>query len=96
MKDSIHHTDVLNSALAYLARSKWEMISSLKESRAELLRLMDLEEKAVRLFNLASALVDDPHLKSLFTMLAMDEEQHYAMLTYILENFAEKKEVIKA
>ncbi|HKM78778.1 MAG TPA: hypothetical protein VJZ03_06845 [Candidatus Bathyarchaeia archaeon] len=40
------------------------------------------------------ARVDDPHLKSLITMLAMDEEQHYAMLRYVLENFVEHKEVI--
>jgi hypothetical protein len=96
MRDSIHHTDVLNSAIAYLARSKWERASNVKENRDELLRLMDLEEKALRLFTLASAHVDDPHLKSLLTMLAMDEEQHYAMLRYVLENFAEKKETISA
>jgi hypothetical protein len=29
-------------------------------------------------------------------MLALDEEQHYAMLRYVLENFVEKKEAIKA
>jgi hypothetical protein len=96
MRDSIHHTDVLNSALAYLARSQWETTSRLRESRDELLRLMDLEDKALRLFTLASAHVKDPHLKSLLTMLAMDEEQHYAMLRYVLENFVEHKEAITA
>jgi hypothetical protein len=29
-------------------------------------------------------------------MLALDEEQHYAMLRYVLENFVEKKEVVQA
>jgi hypothetical protein len=27
-------------------------------------------------------------------MLAFDEEQHYAMLRYVLENFVNKKETI--
>ncbi len=95
MRDSTHHVDVLNSVLAYLARSRWETINyNVKESRDEILRLMDLEDKALRLFTLASAHVNDPHLKSLITMLAMDEEQHYAMLRYVLENFVEHKEVI--
>jgi rubrerythrin len=95
MRDSMHHADVLNSAIAYLAKSEWES-ASVKESRDELLRLMDIEEQALRLFTRASNQVTDPHLKSLFTMLALDEEQHYAMLRYVLENFVEKKEKIPA
>ena len=51
MRDSTHHVDVLNSVLAYLARSRWEAINyNVKESRDEILRLMDLEDKALRLF----------------------------------------------
>jgi rubrerythrin len=61
-----------------------------------MLRLMDMEEKALRLFTTTSTQVDDTHLKSLLTMLAFDEEQHYAILKYVLENFVEKNEVIKA
>ena len=57
---------------------------------------MDMEEKALRLFSAASNQIRDPHLKLLLTMLAFDEEQHYAMLRYVLENFIEKKEVAKA
>jgi rubrerythrin len=93
MRDSIHHADVLNSAITYLAKDEWES-APLKESRDELLRLMNLEEEALRLFTTASAQVTDPHLKSLLTMLAFDEEQHYAMLRYVLENFVNKKETI--
>ena len=93
MRDSIHHADVLNSAITYLAKREWES-ASVRESRDELLQLMNLEEEALRLFTIASAQVTDPHLKSLLTMLAFDEEQHYAMLRYVLENFAEKKEKI--
>jgi len=93
MRDSIHHADVLNSAITYLAKREWES-ASVRESRDELLQLMNLEEEALRLFTIASAQVTDPHLKSLLTMLAFDEEQHYAMLRYVLENFAEKKEEI--
>jgi rubrerythrin len=95
MKDSIHHADVLKCAMAYLAKSQWEC-APVNESREELLRLMDLEEQALRLFSSASTQVVDPHLKSLLTMLALDEEQHYAMLRYVLENFIEKKEEINA
>lgn len=62
----------------------------MRESRDELLRLMDVEEKALRLFT-SAADVNDQHLKSLLTMLAMDEEQHYAMLRYVLENFVRNK-----
>jgi len=91
MRDSIHHADVLNSAITYLAKREWES-SPVKESRDELLQLMNLEEEALRLFTTASTQVTDPHLKSLLTMLAFDEEQHYAMLRYVLENFVEKKE----
>jgi hypothetical protein len=29
-------------------------------------------------------------------MLAFDEEQHYAILKYVLENFVEKTEVTRA
>ena len=93
MRDSIHHADVLNSAITYLDKREWES-ASVRESRDELLQLMNLEEEALRLFTIASAQVTDPHLKSLLTMLAFDEEQHYAMLRYVLENFAEKKEKI--
>ena len=93
MRDSIHHADVLNSAITYLTKDEWKS-APLKESRDELLRLMNLEEEALRLFTTASAQVTDPHLKSLLTMLAFDEEQHYAMLRYVLENFVNKKETI--
>lgn len=44
----------------------------------------------------ASTQVVDQHLKSLLTVLALDEEQHYVMLRYVLENFMEKKEEINA
>jgi rubrerythrin len=57
---------------------------------------MDMEEKALRLFTTASDQVPDIHLRSLLTMLAFDEEQHYGMLKYVLENFVEKKGVITA
>jgi rubrerythrin len=95
MRDSMHHADVLNSAIAYLAKTEWES-APVKESRDEILRLMNLEEEALRLFTNASTQVTDPHLKSLLTMLASDEEQHYAMLRYVLENFAGKKETVVA
>jgi rubrerythrin len=86
----MHHADVLNCALAYLAKNQWE-IATVRETRTELLRLMDLEEEALRVFTSASTQVMDPHLKSLLAMLALDEQQHYAMLQYILENFVEKE-----
>jgi rubrerythrin len=92
MRDSMHHADVLNCALAYLAKNQWEF-ASVRETRTELLRLMDLEEKALRVFTSASTQVTDPHLKSLLAMLALDEQQHYAMLQYVLENFVEKEEI---
>jgi rubrerythrin len=56
---------------------------------------MEMEEKALRLFTSASSQVRDPHLKTLLTMLALDEEQHYAMLRYLLESFVDKKEVLE-
>jgi rubrerythrin len=98
MRDSMQHADVLNCAIGYLATSQWEALAPVKETREEILRLMDMEEKALRLFSTASTQVGDLHLKSLLTMLALDEEQHYALLRYVLENFVEKteKEAIKA
>lgn len=96
MRDSMQHADVLNCAITYLATSQWEEPSQISESRAEILHLMDMEEKALRLFTSASTQVSDPHLKSLLTMLALDEEQHYALLRYVLENFVDKKEIVKA
>lgn len=96
MRDSMQHADVLNCAITYLASNQWEQLAPVKETRDELLRLMDMEERALRLFTSASTQVRDPHLKSLLTMLALDEEQHYAMLRYVLENFVEKKELIRA
>ena len=92
MRDSIHHAEVLSCAMAYLARSQWEF-APVHEDRSEILRLMDVEERALRLFTSASTQVVDPHLKSLLTMLALDEEQHYAMLRYVLENFVKKEEI---
>ena len=92
MRDSMQHADVINCAIAYLATNQWETLAPIQETRSELLRLMDMEEKALRLFTAASAEVRDPHLKTLLTMLAMDEEQHYALLRYVLESFVEKKE----
>lgn len=92
MRDSMHHADVLNSAITYMAKSEWES-GPVKESRDELLRLMNLEEEALRLFTRASTHVTDLHLKSLFTMLSLDEEQHYAMLRYVLENFVDKEKI---
>jgi rubrerythrin len=94
MRDSIHHAEALSRpmAYAYQARSKWEF-APIHEDRSEILRAMDVEERALRLFASASMQVVDPHLKSLLTMLALDEEQHYAMLRYILENFVKKEEI---
>jgi len=94
MRDSMHHADVLNCAITYLATNQWEALAPVKETREEMLSLMDMEEKALRLFTAASTQVGDVHLKALLTMLALDEEQHYAMLRYVLENFVEKKEVV--
>jgi len=96
MRDSMQHADVLNSAISCLATDQWEALAPLKETREELLSLMDMEEKALRLFTTISTQVGDTHLKSLLTMLAFDEEQHYAILKYLLENFVEKNEVIQA
>lgn len=96
MRDSMQHADVINCAISYLATNQWEGLAPVNESREEMIRLMDMEEKALRLFTSASTQVRDMHLKALLTMLALDEEQHYAMLRYVLENFIEKKETIKA
>ncbi len=96
MRDSMQHADVLNSAISYLSTNQWEALTPLKETRQEMLRLMDMEEKALRLFTTTLSQVGDVHLKSLLTMLAFDEEQHYAILRYVLENFVEKNEVIRA
>jgi len=96
MRDSMQHADVINCAINYLATNQWEGLAPVNESREELLRLMDMEENALRLFTSATAQVKDPHLKTMLTMLALDEEQHYAMLRYVLENFVENREVIKA
>jgi len=94
MRDSMQHCDVLNCAINYLATNQWETLAPLKESRDEILRLMDMEENALRLLTAATSQVTDPHLRTLLTMLALDEEQHYEMLRYLLENFAEKDVVI--
>jgi len=91
MRDSMQHSDVLNCAMSYLATNQWETLAPIKESRDELLRLMDMEEKALRLFTSASAQVTEPHMKTLLMMLALDEEQHYETLRYVLENFVNKK-----
>jgi rubrerythrin len=96
MRDSMQHADVLNSAIDYLATDQWETLTPPKETREEILRLMEMEENALRLFTSTSAQVSDTHLRSLLTMLAFDEEQHYAILKYVLENFVEKNEVIRA
>jgi rubrerythrin len=96
MRDSMQHADVINCAINYLATNQWEALAPVKETREELLRLMDMEENALRLFTSATEQVKDPHLKTLFTMLALDEEQHYAMLRYVLENFVDRVEAIKA
>jgi len=96
MRDTMHHADVINCAINYLATDQWELLAPVNESREELLRLMDMEENALRLFTSATEQVRDPHLKTLLTMLALDEEQHYAMLRYVLENFIEGKEIVKA
>jgi len=91
MRDSMQHSDVLNCAMNYLITNQWETLAPINESREELLRLMDMEEKALRLFTSASAQVTDRHLKTLLMMLALDEEEHYETLRYVLENFANKK-----
>ncbi len=96
MRDSMQHADVINCAITYLATNQWEGLAPVNESREEMIRLMDMEEKALRLFTSASTHVRDMHLKALLQMLALDEEQHYGMLRYVLENFVEKKEIIKA
>jgi rubrerythrin len=96
MRDSMQHADVLNCAISYLATSQLETLTPVNETREEMLRLMEMEEKALRLFSAASNQIRDPHLKLLLTMLAFDEEQHYAMLRYVLENFVEQKEAVRA
>ena len=94
MRDSMQHSDVLNCAISYLATNQWQTLAPISETREEILRLMDMEENALRLFTSASAQVADPHLKTLLTMLALDEEQHYGTLRYVLENFVGKKVVV--
>ncbi len=96
MRDSMQHADVLNCAIGYLATDQFEALVPLNETREEMLRLMEMEEKALRLFTKASTDIAEPHLKSMLTLLAMEEEQHYALLRYVLENFIDKKEVINA
>jgi len=96
MRDTMQHAEVINCAISYLATNQWEALAPVNETREELLRLMDMEENALRLFTSATEQVKDRHLKTLFTMLALDEEQHYAMLRYVLENFVEAKEAMKA
>jgi rubrerythrin len=96
MRDTMQHADVISCAINYLATNQWELLAPVNESREELLRLMDMEENALRLFTSATEQVKDPHLKTLLMMLALDEEQHYAMLRYVLENFVERKEAVKA
>jgi rubrerythrin len=93
MRDSMQHSDVLNCAISYLATNEWETLAPINETREELLRLMAMEEDALRLFTSASAEVTDLHLKTLLTMLALDEEEHYETLRYLLENFVSKKAV---
>jgi len=93
MRDSMQHSDVLNCAISYLATNQWQTLAPINESREELLRLMEMEENALRLFTSASAQVTDPHLKTLLTMLALDEEEHYETLRYVLENFVNNKVV---
>jgi rubrerythrin len=93
MRDSMQHSDVLNCVMNYLTTNQWETLGPINESRDELLRLMDMEEKALRLFTSAVAQVTDPHLKTLLTMLALDEEQHYETLRYVLDNFVSKRVV---
>jgi rubrerythrin len=94
MRDSMQHADVLNCAISYLATNQWETLAPVNESREEMLRLMDMEERSLRLFTSASDQVSDPHLKTLLTMLALDEEQHYETLRYLLENFVGKRTVL--
>ena len=96
MRDSMQHAEVLNSAISYLITNEWGAPqASINETPEEIIRLMAMEEKALRLFTALLDDVGDPHLKSLLAMLALDEEQHYAMLRYVLENFVDKKEVAK-
>lgn len=91
MRDSMQHCEVLNCVLGYLATNQWETLAPINESRDELLQHMDMEEKALRLFTSASREVADSHLRTLLTMLAFDEEQHYETLRYVLENFVGKR-----
>jgi len=95
MRDSMQHADVIQCALSYLSTDKWETLAPINETREDILELMDMEEKALRLFTSATSQVRDPHLKTMLTMLALDEEQHYAMLRYLLESFVDKKEVLE-
>jgi rubrerythrin len=95
MRDSMQHADVIHCAISYLSSDRWETLAPLNETREDILGLMEMEEKALRLFTSASSQVRDPHLKTLLTMLALDEEQHYAMLRYLLESFVDKKEVLE-
>ncbi|MGA2626084.1 MAG: ferritin-like domain-containing protein [Candidatus Bathyarchaeia archaeon] len=95
MRDSMQHADVIQCAISYLSTDKWETLAPINETREDILELMDMEEKALRLFTSATSQVRDPHLKTMLTMLALDEEQHYAMLRYLLESFVDKKEVLE-
>jgi rubrerythrin len=95
MRDSMQHADVIQCAISYLSTDQWETLAPINETREDILELMDMEEKALRLFTSATSQVRDPHLKTMLTMLALDEEQHYAMLRYLLESFVDKKEVLE-
>jgi len=92
LQDSMYHAEVVEACIEQLQSHQSGGVWVIKESARELLKLMNLEEEATRLFASAASEVDDPHVRDLMLMLAYDEQRHYSILRYILENFVQKSE----
>jgi rubrerythrin len=89
MNDSQQHANMILAMIDFLESGKWESRQTILEDKDEMLALMASEDRALRAYTHMIHDVDDPEMKTLLNILALDEDRHYRMLQYVLENFTE-------
>jgi rubrerythrin len=87
MNDSQQHANMLLAMIEFVQSGKWTSDEPVHETKLEFTRLMDSEHQMLRAYTRMMSEVNDLKMRTLLNILALDEDRHYRILQYILENF---------
>lgn len=87
MNDSQQHANMLLAMIEFVQSGKWTGEEPVHETKLDFTRLMDSEHQMLRAYTRLMNEVNDLKMRTLLNILALDEDRHYRILQYILENF---------